>query len=83
MRNVKLFPIYYGTWTAAQINITNNFLAGLGGSGWWGINALYTDTVGSNSNTAGSMFNTGSTYYKYSSTTLGTALSDANVRGCG
>lgn len=36
----------YGDWTAEspEIPIITDFVAGLGGTEWWGMNAAYTDT---------------------------------------
>jgi hypothetical protein len=79
MKGIKLFPIYYGSWTDAQINITNRFLAGLGGSAWWGVNARYTDAAGNNP-TAGSMFP--GQFPRYATAASGTTLTGTTVRVC-
>jgi hypothetical protein len=78
MKPVKVYPIFYGAWTATQIGIVTTFLSGLGGSAWWNINAQYSDVSGLNTNAMGF----GGTYYQYATNTLGTTLTDAQVRVC-
>ncbi len=74
---LKIYPIFYGKWTATQITIVTNFLSGLGGSSWWNINAQYSDTAGTNTNTKGLY---AGKYLQYNTTTVGTSLTLAQVR---
>jgi len=43
---INFYPIYYGTWSQSQIDITNKFLNSLCQSPYWGIMQEYKDANG-------------------------------------
>jgi hypothetical protein len=46
MVNKDLYVVYYGSFTATQHDILDNFLANLGGTGAYNVNSEYTDGSG-------------------------------------
>lgn len=76
MRTLKLVPMFYGSWNAAQKAIVTTFLSGLGGSSWMGINNLYSDTTGPIANATG--LYTGKSY-TFPTTSSGTTLTNSKV----
>jgi hypothetical protein len=77
--NVNIYYIWYGNW-ASTLSGTNasailtNFASGIGSSPYFAINTTYGDTTG---NVSGNVAYAGSTS---DSGSLGTALSDSNIR---
>ncbi|CAO3686127.1 unnamed protein product [Umbelopsis ramanniana] len=43
---IKVYPIFYGTWTAAQKTIVNTFIGGVSSTTWWNIEKTYHDNSG-------------------------------------
>jgi hypothetical protein len=72
---MKLLPIFYGTWSDSQKTLILNFLAGLGGSRWMDVHALYWDStncVANNQDMLGASFT-------YPTNTLGASLTFTQV----
>ncbi|KAI8576268.1 hypothetical protein K450DRAFT_257482 [Umbelopsis ramanniana AG] len=63
---IKVYPIFYGTWTAAQKTIVNTFISGVSSSTWWNIEKTYHDNSGN---------------YVTGPVTLGTAYADNYSQG--
>ncbi len=72
-----VYPIYYGTWTAEQMNIINGFLGSVGGTSYYNINSTYysgTTTRSYVQNSLGLGLSA-----SVSSATYGLNLTDANI----
>jgi hypothetical protein len=77
------YYIFYGNWSASSQQILSDFMTGLSGSPWFGINKTYYD--GSNAHATGTVNFGGSTTDNYSQGTsianVGTIVTDALAAG--